>query len=162
MQFDDEHHFNQPASTVIKMFSDKNYFVRKYEELGFGNVEVLDHSMDGSQFSITCRYEAPSDAPIPGFAKKFMGQTNVVTQTDRWDTGTMTGELTAEIEGLPATVSAEMELVDDGDGSTNTLSWTIKCGIPLDGGKIEKLVAEDIRAKSGADVAKSSEILADY
>ena len=118
--------------------------------------------MDGSQFSITCRYEAPSDAPIPGFAKKFMGQTNVVTQTDRWDTGTMTGELTAEIEGLPATVSAEMELVDDGDGSTNTLSWTIKCGIPLVGGKIEKLVAEDIRAKSGADVAKSSEILADY
>ncbi len=162
MQFDDSHHFDAPAATVIKMFTDQDYFVRKYTELGFRNVKMLSCEADGPEFSITCRYEAPSDAPIPGFAKKFMGQTNVVTQTDSWNTETLNGHIRAEIEGLPASVEADMELRDDGDGATNTLHWTIKCGIPLVGGKIEKLVAEDIRAKSQADRDKSAEILASY
>lgn len=162
MKFSDEHRFDKPAEAVIRMFTDRDYFVRKYEELGFSNVEVLDHSQDGDDFSITCRYEAPSDAPIPGFAKKFMGETNVVTQTDEWNAASMTGRLTAEIEGLPAKVGAAMRLTDDGDGSVNTLDWTISCGIPLVGGKIEKLVAEDIRSKSSTDQAKTAEILEDY
>lgn len=162
MKFTDRHEFDAPASKVIKMFSDPDYFSNKYQALGFKNIKVLEQSTDGSDFSITVRYEAPSDAPIPGFAKKFMGATNVVTQTDSWNIDSMTGHLQAEIQGLPAKVSADMELVDDGDGSANELSWNINCSVPLIGGKIDKLVAQDIQAKSEADLNETRAQLENY
>ena len=47
MQFTDKHTFDKPAASVIKMFSDKAYFERKYKELGFKSIQVLEHSGDG-------------------------------------------------------------------------------------------------------------------
>lgn len=162
MQFEESHRFDKPAATVLRMFTDKDYFVRKYQELGFSGVEVLAHEDDGDHFEITVRYEAPSDAPVPGFAKKFLRERNTVTQTDRWDRGTMRGSIDAEIQGLPAKIHADMTLTDDGEGAVNRIVWRIDCGIPLVGGKIAKLIAEDIQTKSRRDQAKSRELLENY
>ena len=162
MQFNDKHTFDRPASVVLKMFSDRVYFERKYKELGFANVEVLEHVADGRRFRIKVRYAARSDAPIPEFAKRFLGDTNVVTQTDSWDLEKKTGRLEAEIRGVPVKASAEMTLKDDGAGATNALKWNVTCGIPLIGGKLEQVVAGDIQAKSKADQAKSRELLKGY
>ena len=55
-----------------------------------------------------------------------------------------------------------MRLVDDGEGSAKELSWNISCGVPLVGGKIEKLVAQDIQAKSEADLNETRAQLENY
>lgn len=162
MQFNDKHRFDKPAASVIKMFSDKTYFERKYKALGFSGIEVLEHSLDANRFRIKVRYSAKSDAPIPDFAKKFLGDGSVVTQTDAWNLQEKTGRIEAEIRGVPVKVSAEMVLRDEGAGSSNNLKWTVSCGIPLIGGKLEQVVAGDIRAKSKLDLAKSREILENY
>ena len=162
MKFDEIHEFDRSSDDVLNMFTNKDYFVRKYEGLGYTGVEVLDHQSDDRGFSIKVRYEAPSDAPVPGFAKKFLGQTSVVVQTDSWDREAKTGRLQAEIQGLPAKVHAEMSLRDNGDGCVNELDWTISCGIPLVGGKIERLVAEDIQSKGVRDLSLSQSLLAEY
>jgi hypothetical protein len=162
MQFNDKHSFDKPAASVLKMFSDRAYFERKYRELGYRDIEVLEHALDARRFRITVRYTAPNSAPVPDFAKKFLGQTNSVTQSDTWDLEKRTGRLEAEIRGVPVKVSADMKLADAGAGSANTLKWTVSCGIPLLGGKLEQLVAGDIQAKGKADLAKSREILAGY
>jgi hypothetical protein len=162
MQFNDKHSFDKPAATVVRMFSDKAYFERKYKELGFTNIEVLEHSSDGKKFRIKVRYSAPNSAPVPDFAKKFLGATNVVTQSDAWDIEKKTGRLEAEIRGVPVKVVADMKLADEGGGSVNTLKWNLSCGIPLLGGKLEQIVGSDIQSKSKADVAKSRELLKGY
>jgi hypothetical protein len=162
MQFTDKHTFDKPAAAVVKMFSDRKYFERKYQELGFKNIEVLEHSSTGGKFRIKVRYSAPNSAPLPDFAKKFLGETNVVTQSDSWDVEKKTGRLEAEIRGVPVKVSANMTLKDEGTGSTNTLKWDLSCGIPFVGGKLEQVVAGDIQAKSKSDNAKSREILKSY
>jgi hypothetical protein len=162
MQFNDKHTFDKPAATVVKMFSDRAYFERKYKELGFANIEVLEHSSNGGKFRIKVRYSARNDAPIPDFAKKFLGDTNVVTQTDSWDAEKLAGRIEAEIRGVPVKVSADMKLKDEASGSSNNLKWNVSCGIPLIGGKLEQVVAGDIQAKSKLDQAKSREILAGY
>lgn len=163
MQFNDKHAFDKPVATVLKMFSDRAYFERKYRELGFGSVEVLEHSADARRFRIKVRYHARNSSPqIPDFAKKFLGETNVVTQTDTWDLDRKTGRLEAEIRGVPVKVTADMKLADEGTGSANTLKWNVSCGIPLVGGKLEQVVAGDIQAKAKADLAKSREILQGY
>ena len=162
MQFNDKHSFDRPAATVIKMFSDKAYFERKYKDFGYKNIKVLEHVADAKRFRIKVQYEAPNSAPIPDFAKKFLGETNVVTQSDTWDLEKKTGRLEAEIKGVPVKISADMKLADEGAGSANTLRWNLSCGIPLLGGKLEQIVATDIQSKAKSDVAKSREILKNY
>lgn len=162
MQFNDKHVFDKPAATVLKMFSDKAYFERKYQELGYTNIEVLEHSADAKKFRIKVRYSAPNSAPLPDFAKKFLGETNTVVQSDAWDLERKTGRLEAEIKGVPVKVSADMRLADEGGGSSNTLKWNLSCGIPFIGGKLEQVVAGDIQAKGKTDLAKSREILKSY
>lgn len=162
MQFDDKHTFDKPAATVLRMFSDRTYFEKKYQALGYTNVEVLEHKADAKKFRIKVRYTAPNSAPVPDFAKKFLGQTNVVTQTDAWDLDRKTGRLEAEIKGVPVKVAADMKLADEGAGSANTLKWNLDCGIPFVGGKLEQLVAADIRSKARDDLARTREILKGY
>jgi hypothetical protein len=162
MQFNDKHAFDKPAATVLKMFSDKAYFERKYQELGYKDIEVLEHSSDAKKFRIKVRYSAPNSAPVPDFAKKFLGANNVVTQSDTWDLVKRTGRLEAEIKGVPVKVVADMRLADEGAGSTNTLKWNLDCGIPFIGGKLEQIVGSDIQSKAKTDLAKSREILQSY
>lgn len=162
MQFNDKHAFDKPAATVLKMFSDKAYFEKKYQSLGYKDIQVLEHAADAKKFRIKVRYTAPNTAPVPDFAKKFLGETNVVTQSDAWDLERKTGRLEAEIRGVPVKVSADMKLADEGAGSANRLTWNLSCGIPLLGGKLEQLVASDIQSKAKTDLAKSREILKGY
>ncbi|NKF23792.1 DUF2505 domain-containing protein [Solimonas marina] len=154
--------FDKPASTVIKMFGDRQYFERKYAELGFKNVQVLEHDKKGDQFTIRVRYTAKADVALPDFAKKFVPAEMTITQRDSWDMAKKVGQLEVELAGLPLKVGAAMRLVDSGKGSTNTIAWEIKCSVPLVGGKLEKLLMSDIEAKADADLAASRKILADY
>ncbi len=162
MKFDDKHVFNKPAATVLKMFSDRAYFERKYKDLGFWNIEVLEHDKTDKKFRIKVRYSAKNDAALPEFAKKFMAESNVVTQSDTWDLERKTGRLEAEIRGVPVKVAADMTLKDEGAGCANHLKWNLSCGIPLIGGKLEQVVGDDIKAKSKTDVAKSVALLSNY
>lgn len=162
MQFTDKHTFDKPAATVLKMFSDRAYFERKYQDLGYTGIQVLEHVADAKRFRIKVRYQAPNSAPVPDFAKKFLGEKNEVVQSDTWDLEKKTGRLEAEIKGVPVKVSADMKLADEGAGSANSLKWNLSCGIPLLGGKLEQLVAGDIQAKAKTDLAKTREILKGY
>jgi hypothetical protein len=162
MKFDDKHTFDKPAAAVLKMFTDKAYFERKYKDLGFTGIEVLEHEKSATRFRIKVRYNAKNTVDVPDFAKKFIPGTATVTQSDTWDLAKMTGRIEAEIKGAPVKVACNMTLKDEGKGAANQLKWDINCGIPLIGGKIEKVTAEDIQAKAGNDVAITRKILADY
>lgn len=154
--------FSKPSDTVIKMFGDRKYFERKYAELGFKNVQVLEHEAKGDQFTIRIRYTAAADVPLPDFAKKFVPAEMTITQRDSWDLKKKVGKIEVELAGLPLKVGATMHLADEGKGASNTLAWEVKCSVLLIGGKLEKLLMSDIEAKAGADLAASRKILGDY
>jgi hypothetical protein len=162
MKFEDKHTFSKPAATVMKMFSDRAYFERKYQELGVDDLEILECEKSGTKFRIKSRFKVKNDAPLPDFAKKFIGEKNTVTQQDTWDTSSMTGRLDIEVKGVPVKVSCDMSLKADGAGSANHLKWNVSCGIPLIGGKLESVLSDDIKSKAKADVAATRKILADY
>ena len=161
MNFDEIYRYDKDADTVMQMFADRAYFEKKYEQTTL-SYEVLEHQRDDDKFMIRCKLTMPSSAPIPGFAKKFLGETMTVVQQDNWDLKSRTGQLNIEIQGAPVDVSAKMELKQGDSGGENHVHWTISCKIPLVGGKLEKLIAEDIQAKSPADIEISNKILADY
>ena len=162
MKFDLKHSYDKPAATVLKMYSDKAFFERKYKEVGAWDVEVLEHEKSDTKFRIKCRYSTKNDAPLPDFAKKFIGDSMVVVQSDTWDLKKMTGRLEVELKNTPVKVSADMTLKNAGSGATNEMKWDVSCGIPFVGGKLESVVSDDIKAKNKIDEAASKKILASY
>lgn len=162
MKFELKHSYDKPADAVLKMYSDRAFFERKYKEIGAWDIAVLEHEKSEKKFRIKCRFTVKNDAPLPEFAKKFLGESTVITQSDTWDLKAMTGRIETEIKGAPVKVSAEMTLKNGGSGSVNEMRWNVSCGIPLIGGKLESVVADDVKAKSKADETASRKILASY
>jgi len=157
-----EHHFSKSVANVWAMYSDRAFFEKKYAATGCINLEVLEHKVSDKGFSITVRYDAKSDAPVPDFAKKFMADRVNVTQTDTWDASTKTGKITTEIKGMPVKLTAEMKLEASGKGAVNKMVWTLSSGIPLVGGKLESIAAEDVKIKSARDEQASQKLLEGY
>jgi hypothetical protein len=161
-KFNLEHQFKQGVETVWAMYSDRAFFEKKYQETGCTNIEVLDYQKSAKGFSITVRYDTKSDAPIPEFAKKFIPQTISVVQTDAWDASTKTGRITTELKGMPIKVTADMKLEASGKGAVNKMAWTLASGIPLVGGKLEGILAEDVKVKSKRDEGVSQKLVEGY
>lgn len=162
MQFTQKLDYVRDSDTVIKMFGDKDYFVRKFELLNARNFEVLEYSLDGNNFRIKMKAEFPMSAPVPGFAKKFVGDSVTVVETDSWNLATKTGNIEVDVKGAPVDASGIMTLSDGGKGAINSIDWTVKCSVPLVGKKLEGLIADDIKAKGADDERVSNEIVADY
>lgn len=162
MKFEDKQTFSKPAAALLKMFSDRAYFEKKYTTMpGVKDFEVLECESKGTKFRIKHKSMQKSDIPLPDFAKKFMSEHTAVVQQDSWDTATGIGHLDIELKGVPVKITAEMKVAGDKKAS-NTFQWNVSCAIPLLGGKLEKIIAEDIRAKSAADAAFSDKLLKDY
>lgn len=162
MQFNDKHAFSKNADAVMRMYSDKEFFLRKYKESGFTDIKVLEHEKNGDKFRIKCQYAMKTDVPVPGFAKKFLPDSSTVIQEDSWDCKAKKGRLSIEMKGMPAKIACDMTLADAGNGSANSFKWDINVKIPLIGGKVEDLIATDIKAKSKKDHAITAKILESY
>ena len=162
MKFEDKHSLAKPSAVVLKMYTDKAFFERKYKELGCWDLEVLEHTKTAKQFRIKCRFQVKNDAPLPDFAKKFLGESMSVVQTDTWDLDKKTGQVDIELKGTPVKVHSDMALKDVGAGSVNEMKWNVSCGIPLIGGKLESVVGTDIQSKSKTDAKITQKLLADY
>lgn len=161
-QFDEIHRLNKPAASVLKMYSDRGYFERKYATLdGVKDFEILECESKADTFRIRHRSQQRSDIAVPDFAKKFLGEYSTVIQSDTWNLKTGVGRLEIELKGVPLKISADMKVAGD-PAATNRFKWVISCAIPLLGGKLERLIADDVRAKSAADQILSNRLLADY
>lgn len=162
MRFEERHSFERNADAVMRMYVDRRFFERKYETTGARDIRVLEHESSAARFRIKCRYTVNNEADLPELAKKFIGAETVVTQEDEWDIAARSGRLVLDLKGTPAKVTAAMHLGDEGVGCVNRMVWTVDCGIPLIGGKLERVIADDIRRRSLADLAASRTILLDY
>ncbi len=162
MKFEERHSFDQSAATVMKMYSDRKFFDRKYKEVQAIECELLEEKKTDARCSVKYRLVMKSDAPLPDVAKKIMGDTVKMVQQDAWDIAKRTGRIDIELKGAPIKMSAEMKLIEENGKAVNVQSWTVSCSIPLVGGRIEAAIAEDVKAKSKRDLAASRKIVLDY
>ncbi|MET1060652.1 MAG: DUF2505 domain-containing protein [Nocardioides sp.] len=105
------------------------------------DVQRREVSIDGTTVSID---QTQSADRIPGFAKKFVGNEIRILQEERWTSSTH-GDVTVTIPGKPGQIAGTVEVVESGDGVTETVVLEITVSIPFVGGKIESLIGEKLK-----------------
>lgn len=163
MEFEVEHRFDRPVETVLRMFTDRSYFERKAPSTGSLDLRVLREERDDQRFEIEMSFRSSADVQVPDFARKFMpGQHVRVVEVDSWHIGHRLGRIRIDLGGLPVKVGAEMKLEPTAAGAVNRLKWTVAVSVPLIGGKLERVIAEDLRGKMERDLQASRALLNEY
>lgn len=165
MQYSCEHVLPAPIERVEQMYWDPAYAPRKYRELGLKDIEVAAQKKDGREFQIRCNFKMKPSIELPKVAQRFVpgGEALVVTQTDTWDLQARTGRLDIVIHAFESvTIRCDMKLEPHPQGAVNRMRWTIESSMPLIGGTLAKILAQDIQSKFADDCAVANRILQDY
>ena len=137
-----------PAA-VFAMITDEGFLAKKLVAIGAlsHEVAVIAHPSGGA----SVRTEQVLPADVPDFARRLVGDTIRVRQTDSWGPpspdGSRDGTFAVEIGGLPAKMAGTLRLYPiDGGGSVERLAGVIRVSIPFIGGRLEALAADAVRA----------------
>jgi Protein of unknown function (DUF2505) len=106
-------------------------------------------SDSGDDRVVEVRREMPSDQ-IPDFARRFVGKTLTIVQTETWHPagpdGARQADVRGEITGTPVTLNGTAALRPEGGTTVQAVDLDIKVAVPLIGRKLERFVADAIRA----------------
>jgi hypothetical protein len=77
---------------------------------------------------------------IPGFAQKIVGDSIDIAQREQWSGNRAALEIT--IPGKPGDMKGSVTLAERGGTTVETVAVEIRVGVPLLGGKLERLIEE--------------------
>jgi hypothetical protein len=148
---------------IMAMLTDPDYVQGKYPALGDVSFEVVEHTSGEDSLDMKVSRVVPSD--LPDFAKKILGQTNNLVQTERWSK-TADGyicDLHIETPGKPLNITGKLEVKGTGEATSDWhVNMDIKASIPLVGGKLEGAVAKETLASLDKEYAFNQEWLASH
>lgn len=136
--------YDAPAGRVFAMLTDHDYLAGKTALPGHQSVDVLGIGPADGGTRVEIRRVVESD--IPGFAKKVLGKTNTLLQTDDWGPeqpdGSRAGVWRVETPGTPVKAGGTIGLSTAGSGSVLTIDGKVTVSVPLVGGKIADFVGK--------------------
>lgn len=136
-------HYDADPATVFAMLCDKDFILYKCEQSASleAEAEVTDQ---GDTVQIPHRRVLP--AKVPGFVKRFLGDTIPLDETQHWgpadEHGSRSAEFSVDFDGQPLAFSGTIDLGPHGDGTAVRTKGALKCSVPLIGGKVENFAAE--------------------
>jgi hypothetical protein len=149
--------------TVFAMLSDEQFIVYKCEQSASLDVTA---SVKNSGGTITIHNRRVLPAKVPGFVKRFLGDTIPLDETQHWgdadDEGARTASFDVNFDGQPLHFSGTITLSADGDGTAVHTKGPLKCSVPLIGGKIENFAAEWIGKYLNKEQKVGAQWLADH
>lgn len=154
--------WDAPLERVLNMVTSPEYVARKTELMGYVSFDIQSCTMDGQIFTAKVRVTDMPSIQLPAFAQRFVKQDQpiVMDQTDVWNKATGCGELLLENRSVSVVnIRAGMVLSELDGITTNTLNWDVSCAIPLVGGKLAAMIADDIREKAARTELVSRQVL---
>lgn len=131
--------YDAPLSDVFAMLSDPEFRQVSATAMGVISADVMI-TPSGEGISVKIDQVQPTEG-VPGFAKKFAGETTRAVQTEEW-VSPAGGTITIETPGKPTSIKGTLSLSEAAGRTTETLEVEVKVKVPLIGGKLEKLMAE--------------------
>ena len=139
MELRHEISYDAPLADVYAMKADPDFRQAAAAATGVISAEV-SITPKGEGMTVRIDQVQPTEG-VPGFAKKFAGETTRAVQTEEWGSSSG-GTITIETPGKPTSITGNLTLTEDGGRTTETLDAVVKVKVPLIGGKLESLMAE--------------------
>jgi uncharacterized protein YndB with AHSA1/START domain len=132
---------------VFEMLCDKAF--REEVCRGIGSVRYeVSVTRDGDTAQI--RNHRVMKADLPDVAKKVVGDSIEMVQTEDWGErqadGSRTAAFRVEIPGKPGSITGSVSLSPSGGGSREVVTGSVKVTIPFVGKKLETEVAKGLKA----------------
>jgi uncharacterized protein YndB with AHSA1/START domain len=141
MEFRTELSYDASPDEVYAMLSDPAFREQVAQAQEVVSVDVrLTPSDEG--FSLV-NDQMQNTKDLPAIAKKIAGDTTQAVITEDWQSRTA-GSVTISTPGKPSSATGTIRLAPDGDTTVQIVELEVKVKVPLIGGKLEKLMADQI------------------
>lgn len=153
MHFEIEHRFDAPIDEVAAAILDEDF------QAGLGDVVSTLEARE-----VLSQEEAPDGTVVRrarcvlgvdlGAAKRFIGDAEPAwVETATWDPAahTWTWVVEPEIAAEILSSNGSIELVDEGDKTLRRVTGDVKVRVPLYGGRVEKMIVENMTAAYEAE-----------
>ena len=136
-----------PAEKVFAAMTNKEYLEARLREIGGPGSALLDHEATPE----SARYELKqglAEQDLPPIVGKVMNGDLAIIRTEtlnRTQAGRYSGDVDVAIPGAPASATGTMTLADEAAGSLFAVNADVAVNVPLFGGKIEEIVADQVR-----------------
>jgi hypothetical protein len=163
MEIGTTQHYGASVEAVLAHLTDPEVLAAKYASMGHEHLEVVEHAVapDGA-VRLRTRRQVPVD--VPAFARKFLSPKSTVEQLDDWEApsadGSRRGRWTVTSKGVPVEMGGTMTLRPAGDGCDEEVRGTVRCTVPLVGGKLASFVGGEAQRSMERDLAYHAERLA--
>lgn len=153
-------HLPIPADphAAFLLLSDPDYVREVAERTGGHDVEITVEPADDGGATIRSFRVLP--ARLPSYAKALVGETVTIHETRVFgpaaEDGTRDGTIEVTFGGAPAHVTGTMRL-EGSDTSNVEVVMQVKASVPLVGGKVERLCADQI----GASITREAIVAAE-
>jgi Protein of unknown function (DUF2505) len=146
-----------PAEKVFATMTDEEYLRARLRELGGPGSDLLEYEASPENARYRLR-QGLSERDLPPVVGKVVGGDLHIERTEtlrRSGTGSYDGDVDVRIAGVPASAGGTMKLADgaSGDGSLFEVNADVAVNVPLIGGKIEEIVAAQVRRLLEAETA---------
>lgn len=139
MKITKTHDFDASIDECWSMFHDPDSHVAKFTAMGHRDLRVV--SSESTENQLVIEIERVVDVDVPGFARKVLKPSNLMTSVDEWnrdDDGTCHGSFRLHSKGVPIETTGMTRLTPNDDGTTHyVVDIELKVKVPLIGGKIE-------------------------
>lgn len=136
MKLRHENVYDAPAADVFAMLVDPAYRKKVAEAT---DAISCDAAFGGGKLVVR---EEQAVKGVPGFAKKFVGDSTTAIHTEIWDAAGTSGTFEIETPGKPTHISGTISLTESSGRTVHVYDLDVKASVPLVGGKLEKLVAD--------------------
>ena len=130
---------------VFAAFADENYWVARMS--AFGGSSALDAMVVDDDGTVRVSVVQDLSHLLPALIAKRYPRDFMVVRTERWqriDGCRIGGQITAAVEGAPASGDGTALLVPSGDGSRMDFVAAVEFKVPLIGGRVESHLASQL------------------
>jgi hypothetical protein len=155
--------FTSPAATVYATLVDRAFLDERLRALGGKGAAVVDYTGSGDEVGVRLRQGLDAER-LPGAVRAILKGDLVVERAERWslDGGTHVATGNATISGVPGEISSRTRVEEAGRGSALVVTAEVKVSIPLVGGKLEAVIAQQVGKLLAAESEFTGKWLAEH
>ncbi len=141
----DVQQFDAKPDAVYALFTDRAFLQERLDDCGGIDPQVVSVEPTEDGCTVITRQSIPSSL-LPSMVASMMSGDPVTERTETWrpDGDGHAADFAVVIKGAPASLRGTMTLAPSGTGSTFTVAGAAVVPIPMFGGKIESIIAEQI------------------